>query len=176
MPELNQMGFPLDARQTGQLERLLDQQMWALGKDATAPQGNLLARYGFERQPPARPEVSGSYHLSWEGGQLVLSSLGVWVGDGSAHLFLDRGPPFQPKLGGPMFGSNAPPKGDGWSHRARLLACLLRWVINYEQWVKADQGPDWRPATLFARSRRPRLTAEELPLLASSLAEVLVAR
>lgn len=162
----------LSARQIGQLERILDQQMWALGRDANAPQGNLLVLYGFERRAAIRADVSGSYQLRWEGGDLVLSSLGIQVIEQTTSLFLDRGP-FKPTLSlGPTF-SQHPFNAQHWALVSVLLQRALRWICSYEHWIGSNTGEAWRVATLAVRSRPPRLGATELPLLAAELVAVL---
>lgn len=137
----------LSASEVHRLERLFDQQMWALGRDATRPEGNLLVRRGFSRAaPPPGAATSGTYRLVDGDLELELSSLGVRATIGPHSVFLDRDP-----MARVLRGANP-----------LALARLMRWLASYEAWVEAAAGPSWRQWALTQRSRPPALPAHEM--------------
>jgi hypothetical protein len=137
----------LSAREVQRLERLFDQQMWALGKDATRPGDNLLLRRGFSRTaPPPGAATSGTYQLVDGDLEVELSSLGIRATFGPRTVFLDRDPMA-------LVLRRADPLA---------LARLMRWLASYEAWVEASVGASWRRWTLTQRSRPPSLPADEM--------------
>jgi hypothetical protein len=135
------------------LERLFDQQMWALGRDVTSPHGNLLALRGLRRVPaPPGAAVSSTWVDPAAG--VELSSAGVRVAREAAPLVLDRGP-LKPQL------VDAPPEA---------LGALAGWFADYEAWVEGAAGAAWRDASLRQRTRPPRFTPLEAQALWRELA------
>jgi hypothetical protein len=129
------------------LERLFDQQMWALGRDATRPGDNLLIRRGFTRAaPPPGAATSGTYRLVDGDLELELSSLGIRVTVGTDSVYLDRDP-----MARVLRGANP-----------LALALLMRWLASYESWVNEAVDASWREWTLRQRSRPPSLPAHEM--------------
>jgi hypothetical protein len=146
----------LPPRDVQRLERLFDQQMWVFGRDATRPDGNLLAQRGFARTPPPPGrDVSGTYRLTYGGLEVELSSLGVRARLGTGEVFLDRDP---------MARQMRRVEASG-------LAALLRWFADYETWVQQTAGADWRDAALRQRSRPAAFAPGEVPALWQALAE-----
>lgn len=134
----------LGDRELSRLEKLFDQQMWALGRDVQAPLGNLLALRGLTRRPaPEGAAVSSTWVDAARG--VELSSAGVRVTHPRGALFLDRGP-LKPQLRG------AP---------AVALGALAGWFADYEAWVQHAAGPAWRADSLRLRTRPARFTPDE---------------
>jgi len=137
--------------------RLLDQQLWCLGRDV-CEHGNLLMRYGMTRRRP--PDAgAGSSEYAWDDGagfRVTFWAYGVHVmRAGEAGVFLKRYA-FAPRLTRP----GAAPRGcwqvQAWK-RARAprttedmrlacarLAALGEWCARYEAWVTAEVGVDYR--------------------------------
>lgn len=137
----------LSDRDVHWLEKLFDQQMWALGRDVVSPMGNLLARRGLVRLPaPPGASVSSTW-VDREAG-LSLNSAGVRLARNTEDIFFDRGP-LKPQL------ARAGPKA---------LGTIARWFAEYEDWVAKTAGLTWRAHSLAQRSRPPRFTAEAMPL------------
>ncbi|MBE2251446.1 MAG: hypothetical protein IAE78_18035 [Myxococcus sp.] len=137
----------LKAREVQALERLFDQQMWALGRDAARSTGNLLLRRGFSRAPPAPgAKTSGTYRLREGALDLELSSLGVRATVEANTVFLDRAPMARVLRGA----------------HPHALASLMRWLASYEAWVDGAAGASWRETTLEERSRPPSLPARQM--------------
>lgn len=125
------------------LQRLFDQQMWALGRDVTRPGDNLLAQRGFLRQAPAPgAATSGVWRLEEGGLRLELSSVGARLSTEGRSVYLDREP-----LARQLRGVDPVP-----------LARLLRWFADYERWVEA-RAAGWRAQSLAQRSRPPAFAA-----------------
>lgn len=137
----------LSAREVQRLERLFDQQMWALGRDATRPEGNLLVRRGFSRAaPPPGAATSGTYRLVDGDLELELSSLGVRATVGPHTVFLDRDPMARVLRGADPL----------------VLARLMRWLASYEAWIARAVDDSWRARTLTQRTRLPAVPAHDM--------------
>ncbi len=133
----------LPPRALQELQRLFDQQMWAFGRDVSRPDGNLLARRGFERGPAPIPGATSSlWRLEENGLVLELSSLGVRATTQGRTVFLDRDP-----MAKVLRGADPIP-----------LQALLLWFASYERWVWS-QCETWREQSLTQRSRRPAFDA-----------------
>lgn len=137
----------LPARALQELQRLFDQQMWAFGRDVSRPDGNLLAKRGFQRGPAPIPGATSSlWRLEEAGLTLELSSLGVRATTQGRSVFLDRDPMARVLR-------NADPLP---------LHVLLQWFAAYEQWVSSECEA-WRAESLAQRSRPPAFAAESMP-------------
>ncbi|MEW6435333.1 MAG: hypothetical protein AB1730_27885 [Myxococcota bacterium] len=134
----------LSDRELSRLEKLFDQQMWALGRDVQSSVGNLLARRALTRRPaPDGAAVSSTWVDEARG--VELSSAGVRVMHPRGALFLGRGP-LKPQLQG------AP---------TAALGALAGWFSDYEAWVDVEAGPAWRAESLALRTRPARFTPAE---------------
>jgi hypothetical protein len=144
-----------DSRQTQRLERLFDQQMWVLGRDAARPSDNLLVRRGFVRtEPPVRSAASALYRLNEHGLALELSSRGVLASVEEYVVFLDRDPMARQLR----------------RTEATVLQRLMTWFAEYEEWVAETVGDAWRSATLSQRTRRAAYAGSEMPQIWRELA------
>jgi len=142
---------------------LLNRQMWCWGRDILHSAGNLLVRYGFERQspPPGSAAASNySYHSSSQS-RWILRGFGVFYGrQPCGGLFLHRYR-FEPLL--TLAPDLSPP---AWTicdlpkcffpctedvPRCRaLLISLLQEIHQYELWVERNLGLAYRKQTLSA--------------------------
>lgn len=139
-------------------ERLLDQQMWCFGCDIRRAEGNLLCAYGFSRlRPPSGASGSNDYRLTTpDGAQVRLWGFGCLWAEAEASVFLRRYE-FTPRLpAGPVPDLVWSPTGlpptprprqpEKVRQAAHALARLLAWLADYEDWVMARLGPDYRAA------------------------------
>lgn len=148
----------LPARALQEFQRLFDQQMWAFGRDVSRPDGNLLARRGFERGPAPIPGATSSlWRLHEDGLELQLSSLGVRATTQGRTVFLDRDP-----MAKVLRGADPLP-----------LTELLQWFSEYERWVELH-APSWRAESLGQRSRRAAFPAETMASRWHALAELII--
>lgn len=141
-------------------KRLMHHQCWLLGRDIWHPDGNLLTRYGFKRfGVPESQTGSNAYRLRRESGsEIIVWGFGMFCGDGHGRgvfvrrygfspVLLTEGtlvmPIWNPDLLVPLR-SPVPDPGA----LSALLKSLVRWVIDYEEWVRTTAGRDWRDACL----------------------------
>jgi len=138
--------------------RLLDQQLWCLGRDVRA-EGNLLLRYGFMRRRPPDPAAGGSEYV-WRdaasGVCVTLWGYGVHLAQArEAGLFLKRYA-FAPRWTPPNWipssrfhvsawkkarGPRTPEEADALMHR---LVELSRWFARYETWISEQCPANYR--------------------------------
>ena len=137
---------------------LFNQQLWCWGRDAAFDAGNLLVRYGFERQErPAGVEGSSIYRLDSAPGQrIILRGFGAFIGDNRwGGLFLKRfdfSPLVRPEpdLSVPIWHADHVPEfspaGDltALQNGNRLLSDLIDWICSYERWVRRCVGASYR--------------------------------
>jgi hypothetical protein len=137
---------------------LLDQQMWCWGRDIRRGERNVLMEYGFTRwRPPPGTLGSTAYQLdSPPRRQVVLWGFGLFFGDGiDGGIFLKRYA-FAPLWSRhsdlraalwrpedlPEFG--VPRTAEERSSVRGLLSALLHRTADYESWVLATLGPEYR--------------------------------
>jgi hypothetical protein len=180
------MTMLLPAREWGQVQRLLDQEMFCLGRDAAREEGNLLVAHGLVRTPAPPGSTSSSRYrcVLPDGGQLGLCSFGIYLREagGGPALFLDRQPmrvrltpsPLEAVLGVRELPADAQPPRDveAQGHARRLLGGVLSWVARYEAWVQETLGPDYRTACLARLGRRPRVAPGDVVPTAATLARL----
>ncbi len=142
------------------LKPLLHQQLWLFGRDIVCPRGNLLYEYDFTHE---RAETRGCSMYTWQQGgvQVVLWGWGIWFGvQDTGAVFVHRykaKPRFsaESKLTQsihqphqlPLLAYRVPTQAHALTMRA-LWQRLLLWLSDYEAWVLASHGRDWRKATL----------------------------
>ena len=149
-------GDPTRVRQFA--SALLDQQMWCWGWDIRRSEGNVLLQYGFSRwRPPEGILGSSAYQLSSPPSrQVVLWGFGLFYGDGAdGGLYLKRftfaplwcpNPDLRAALWRPeeLPEFRGPQTSGEQSSVQRLLSAALRWTAEYETWVLATLGADYR--------------------------------
>lgn len=143
---------------------LLDQQLWCWGQDVRYPAGNILMRFGFQRERPPDPASGCSaYRLfPFSGGQIVLWGFGLFFGqEAYGGLFLRRQqflPLWTPLATLPtMFWEpehvpelRVPRTLAECVCTRRLLTAALQGIACYEQWVLDTLGLDYRNHCLSA--------------------------
>ncbi len=135
----------------------MQQQVWCWGKDVEYPAGNLLMRFGFERhRDRSTADRSTCYRLDRDQLHVSLWGFGMFFGCRDlGGLYLNRFefcPNWAPveslaldihwpdEL--PMF---ARPRGVlQWQRARKLWKSSLHWIANYEAWVLATAGLDYR--------------------------------
>ncbi len=145
-----------------QAKILFDQQLWCWGRDVFHEQGNILIRYGFQRQPPPAKfkNVASLYILQNSSVTVILRGFGMFFGNAEhGYIFIDRAS-FSVK-----WFAELPPQM--WTleqilelrHRQNsphiqtqkdyLLARCTRWLQAYEFWIKRQFGSTWRENNLL---------------------------
>ena len=163
---------------------LLDQQMWCWGCDIRRREGNVLLQYGFSRwRPPAGTLGSTAYQLDTRPScQVVLWGFGLFYGDAAyGGLYLKR------YAFAPLWCPNPDLRAALWRPEElpefrhaqtpreltsveRLLSAVLHWTAEYETWVLATLGPDFRRQCLVGWDKAVAL-AEAVPAHWLRLAE-----
>lgn len=152
---------------------LFNQQLWCWGRDVCFPDGNLLVRYGFERQErPTGVEGSSIYRLPTAPGQrIILRGFGAFIGDDRwGGLFLKRFD-FSPGIRrNPDLNVQAwqvddlpefctPGNSEEVRHACRLFSALIDWICAYERWVRRQARASYRREVVDAwagmRKERP---------------------
>lgn len=156
--------------------RLLDLQLWCLGKDIEFPQGNLLLRFGMEKlSPPAGWKAVSLYRQSLSSGvSVLLRGFGLFMAcERQGTLYLPREnfrmihwpaplptrlpwrtedlPPFPPLQPDLLPAANEP--------GLHLTRRLLHWLADYEIWIQQTVGITYREQTCQAWHK-----AQHIPL------------
>ena len=141
--------------------RLLDLQLWCLGRDVRHP-NNLLLRYGFERRrPPEKTSGGSEYVLSLQNrATLTLWGYGVHLAHPrESGLFLKRYG-FAPRWTAPGFipaqrwhvntwKQSRAPRTPGETREVTVrLTELAAWFADYERWVVDQTGSSYRERVL----------------------------
>ena len=128
--------------------KLMEQQVWCWGRDVEFPDGNLLMRFGFERQRDhTSPKRSTCYRLDRQDLHVCLWGFGMFFGlNEVGGIYLSRSD-FRPKWTAveslssavhrrdelPAF---ARPRGrDQWHDAREMWKAMLLWIAEYETWV-----------------------------------------
>jgi hypothetical protein len=139
--------------------RGLAQQMVWWGHDVRHPGGNALVSFGLRRsKSPGLPGTS-CYSMEWEEGLIELhGAVASWappVGKTGCVFCRDLG-----RIG--LWRASLPPvpgeqTGECGTAEERWESFkpFLRWLIEYEQWVVAALGSDWRSGCWRAVKRLP---------------------
>lgn len=153
---------------------LLNQQIWCWGQDIRHREGNLLLAYGFHRhRPPANTHGSSCYELLvseqtsirlWGFGLLYehLALGGIFL---KRYAFVPTWTPLTSQPSTIWSSDQLPfltrPRSRGASRRAHcLLLAALRWIINYERWVRMKVGEAYRSRCIedFPHSEIPAIS------------------
>jgi hypothetical protein len=155
-PQCRRLENPAGMRETA--AALLNQQMWCWGYDIRRAAGNVLLLRGFKRwRPPAGTLGSTAYQLDIPPDrQVVLWGFGLFFGSRSAGgLFLKR------YTFAPLWTEASDLRAALWRPEelpdfrppetltertclAGMLSAALRWIAEYETWVQAKLGLDYR--------------------------------
>jgi len=139
--------------------RLLDVQFWLMGRDAEHPDGNLLPRLGFRREPvPAGRPGTSRYRRTGPDGVVVLWPCGLFLGDDDGGCLLIRGH-------APAVAEDPrPPDAFAVSEIVAILRCsracpparlsrAATWLAGYEAEVERCVGVAHRVPVPGVRSR-----------------------
>ena len=169
---------------TGQ--ELLDRQCWNWGRDIVRPEGNLLLEAGFlRRRPPAGEAGSNCYTLALpDGDSLMLWGFGLIYGTPrQGGVYLNRYQ-FQPDwlpsetVHVPIWKPDRIPTAQTPpSPRVPvdLTVAAIRRIADYEEWVLARCGLEYRRAVLRHWKRRSerRLSPQTVPQAWRALADAI---
>ena len=164
---------------------LLHQQCWNWGRDIVRPEGNLLLEAGFlKRRPPEGEAGSSCYTLALPGGD----SLRLW-GFGLLYGTLHKGgvylnryrfrPVWLPSeaIRGPIWKPGMIPAGQAPPSLripVDLTVAAIRGVADYEEWVLAHCGLEYRRAVLRQWKQSPgQLPPQTLPRAWRKLADAI---
>ena len=161
------------SRRKGQ--ELLDRQCWNWGRDIVRPEGNLLLEAGFlKRRPPEGRVGSSCYTLALpDGDRLMLWGFGLLYGTlRKGGVYLNRYQ-FRPvwllseAVQEPIWKPDSIPTAQTPpSPRVPvdLTVAAIRRIADYEEWVLARCGLEYRRAVLRQRKRpSKRLPPQTLP-------------
>ena len=152
--------LPRATRRLGQ--QLLTQQCWCWGQDVRCESGNLLLQYGFERHRPPDGESGATTYLLrlLPDRVLALWGFGLWYGecdcggifvgrfDFEARFSARETPPLP--VWTPHQLADVPVPCDACRRRAarHLLSRAAGWIADYERWILAQRGLEYRRACL----------------------------
>lgn len=136
---------------------LLHQQLYVIGRDIASKHGNLLLDFGCTRHPSPIPGIPSTYTKSIQRGiRFAMRGFGVFVGDDSlGGIFVHRYT-FEPRWMPSSHFLPIPwlPKDMPRTRRSRcrteqdcageLLRRIIAWFIEYEFWILARFGTQFR--------------------------------
>ncbi|MYH51124.1 MAG: hypothetical protein F4151_16785 [Gammaproteobacteria bacterium] len=151
-------------------QELLHRQCWNWGRDIVRPEGNLLLEAGFlRRRPPVGEAGSSCYTLApSDGDRLMLWGFGLLYGTPRrGGVYLNRyefRPVWLPseRIQGPVWKPDTIPAGQAPPSLrvpVDLTVSAIRRIADYEEWVLARCGLEYRRAVL----RQWRGPSEHLP-------------
>ena len=140
-------------------QELLHRQCWNWGRDIVRPEGNLLLEAGFlKRRPPEGEAGSTCYTLALSGGDsLMLWGFGLLYGTPRrGGVYLNRyefRPDWLPSetIQRPIWKSDMIPAGQpppSLRVPVALTVAAIRRIADYEEWVLARFGLEYRCAVL----------------------------
>ena len=166
-------------------QELLHQQCWNWGRDIVRREGNLLLEAGFlKRRPPEGEAGSSCYTLALSNGDsLMLWGFGLLYGTPQkGGVYLNRyafRPDWLPSetMQGPMWKPDMIPAGQAPPSLhipVDLTVAAIRRVADYEEWVLARCGLEYRRAVL-RQWKQPsgRLPPQTLPHAWRALADAI---
>jgi hypothetical protein len=148
--------IPTELRRAGRV--LLNQQCWLWGQDIRRPEGNAPIEYGFARtKPPEGQKGSNTYLLHRpDGVTVILWAFGFFYHqEGAGGIFIPRFA-FAPRLArvdalpvgvwsATQLGYCRPPRdAREWACAADLFIPALRWVADYERWIRGARSLAYR--------------------------------
>ena len=151
-------------------QQLLHQQCWNWGQDIVRPEGNLLLEAGFLKQRPPEGEAGSTcYTLALpDGDSLMLWGFGLLYGTPQmGGVYLNRyqfRPVWLPSetIQGPIWKPTMIPTGQvppSLRIPVDLTVAAIRRVADYEEWILAHCGLEYRRAVL----REWKRPSEKLP-------------
>ncbi|MCZ0935343.1 MAG: hypothetical protein OXJ54_09200 [Gemmatimonadetes bacterium] len=150
-------------------QELLHRQCWNWGRDIVRPEGNLLLEAGFLRRRPRGEAGSSCYTLALsDGDSLMLWGFGLLYGTPRrGGVYLNRyefRPVWLPSetIRGPVWKPDMIPAGQAPPSLripVDLTVSAIRRIADYEEWVLARCGLEYRRAVL----RQWREPSEHLP-------------
>ncbi|MEM8678217.1 MAG: hypothetical protein AAGF97_02575 [Planctomycetota bacterium] len=154
--------------------KLMEQQVWCWGRDVERPDGNLLMRFGFERHRDNDTDArSTCYRLDRDDVHLCLWGFGMFFGRrelGGLYLdrfdFCPRWAPIESLALAIHWPDELPPfaRPRGamqWQRAHELWRSSLRWIADYETWVRDHAGAAYR-CECVATWLRPFVPAEKM--------------
>jgi len=146
---------------------LMHQQFHVMGRDVESKHGNLLLDYGGVRLKPRFACTSSLYtfHLSKKR-RIAFRGFGAFIGDDAlGGIFVHRrefevcwmrSPVLVPV---PWFPSELPPyrqprTGKEKESASELLAGMVEWFCNYEEWIQSNYGRHFRIGQLLHFKKR----------------------
>jgi CxxC-x17-CxxC domain-containing protein len=165
----------LTAAETAFANGLFNQQFWLWGCDIRRAEGNLLLEYGLVRQRPPEGHAGSRVYrcqLSAEA-TLLLWSFGIFCGDlqtGGVYLARYNFAPLAsagfaseplPWLPDQLPATAHPHTIAATQACRRWLQCMVRWIIEYEQWVVTTIGLAYRQACVAAWELGPFTISSE---------------
>ena len=166
-------------------QELLHQQCWNWGRDILRPEGNLLIEAGFlKRRPPEGEAGSSCYTLALPSGDsLRLWGFGFLYGTPQkGGVYLNRyafRPDWLPSetIQGPIWKPDMIPAGQAPPSLripVDLTVAAIRRVADYEEWVLAHCGLEYRRAVLRQwRQQSDQLPPQTVPQAWRSLADAI---
>ena len=166
-------------------QELLHRQCWNWGRDILRPEGNLLLEAGFLKQrPPEGKTGSSCYTLALpDGDSLMLWGFGLLYGTpqkGGAYLNrFEFRPVWLPSetIQGPIWKPDMVPTGHAPPSLripVDLTVAAIRRVADYEEWVLARCGLEYRRAVLREwKQPSGQLPPETLPQAWRTLADAI---
>ena len=145
----------------------MHQQFHVMGRDVESKHGNLLLAYGGVRLKPrfARTSSLYTFHLSEER-RIAFRGFGVFIGDDAlGGIFVHRRE-FEVRwmrssvlVPVPWFPSESPPYRLPRTRKEKeaaseLLAGIVGWFCNYEEWIQTRYGRHFRIGQLVHFKKR----------------------
>jgi hypothetical protein len=174
--------LPSELRRRG--TAMLNIQGWCWGRDICRAEGNLLLQHGFERhRPPTGKLGSSAYTRDLDATRsVVLWGFGIFYRDLQYGAVVLPRAGFTPQLTSsrtlpsqiwemaqlpPVY---TPANIQEWRSLFALLTPMLSWIADYERWVIADYGIEYRNRCL-AEWKRATMPASEIAATWQQLAD-----
>ncbi len=124
---------------------LLDLEFWLIGRDIEHPDGNLLVRLGFDREPaPDGTPLHSRYRWTSAAANVVLWAWGLYFQQEGAGLLLARGGRGAVPLDRAPDIYVPPAAVANSQYPAAIVTDICRWLASYEDRVTTAVGLDHR--------------------------------